>query len=739
VVTVFEQLQSAGKVDEAGGLAYLNALAQNTPSAANIRRYAEIVRDRAVLRRLVSVGDEIATSALNPQGRETKTILDEAESKVFQIAEEGARGRQGFVEIEPLLTQVVERINELFERANPSDVTGVPTGYVDVDRMTSGLQPGDLVIVAGRPSMGKAQPLDARVRTRLGWKAMSELAVGDALASVDGAASIVTGIYPQGMRQVFRVCFSDGRSTECCAEHLWRVHHRAWAAPRVLQTDELMAMLGRVRYRNRLWIDTHTGDCGHDDPLPLDPWLLGALLGDGSLSGTALRFSTASGEMLARLRAHIGAAMTLTHAGDYDYRIVREDRGHVAGKAGSQPNALRQALEGLGLWGTDSSTKFIPRDYLEAKKEVRRDVLRGLLDTDGWVERWGSVRFSTASRRLAENVAELVRSLGGWCSITSRQPRFKAIDGQRRDGKPAYQCHISHPEPRSLLLLSDKQRRLPERWQRTKRLTFSRIEPTRTTACQCISVSHPARLYITDHDVVTHNTAFALNIGEHVAIDQGLPVAVFSMEMGASQLALRMLSSVGRINQQRLRTGRLESEDWPRLSEAMKKMQDAPMFIDETPALNSLELRARARRLARTCGKLGLIVIDYLQLMSAVVGAVENRATEISEISRSLKALAKELKVPVIALSQLNRTVEQRTDKRPVMSDLRESGAIEQDADVIFALYREEFYNPDTPEKGVAEALILKQRNGPTGRINLRFAGEFTRFDNLAHGGAAFR
>ncbi len=387
-VTVYESLQTAGKADEAGGLAYLNALAQNTPSAANIRRYGEIVRDRSVLRRLVTVGDEIATSALNPQGKDTKTVLDEAESKVFQIAEEGARGRQGFVEIEPLLTRVVERIQELFERANPSDVTGVPTGFADVDRMTSGLQPGDLIIVAGRPSMGK--------------------------------------------------------------------------------------------------------------------------------------------------------------------------------------------------------------------------------------------------------------------------------------------------------------------------------------------------------------TAFALNIGEHVAIDQGLPVAVFSMEMGAAQLALRMLSSVGRINQQRLRTGRLEDGDWPKLTEAIRKMHEAQLFIDETPALNALELRARARRLARTCGKLGLVVIDYLQLMSASSFG-ENRATEISEISRSLKALAKELQVPVVALSQLNRTVEQRSDRRPVMSDLRESGAIEQDADVICALYREEFYNPDTPDKGVAEVLVLKQRNGPTGRLSLRFAGEFTRFDNLAQGfGASY-
>ncbi|MCS6943996.1 MAG: replicative DNA helicase [Sutterellaceae bacterium] len=383
VVTVFESLQSAGRADDVGGLAYLTALATNTPSAANIRRYAEIVRDRAILRRLVTIGDEIATAALNPQGRDTRAILDEAESKIFQIAEAGARGRQGFVDMDRLLTQVVERIQELFERAHPSDVTGVPTGFVDLDSKTAGLQPGDLIVIAGRPSMGK--------------------------------------------------------------------------------------------------------------------------------------------------------------------------------------------------------------------------------------------------------------------------------------------------------------------------------------------------------------TAFALNIGEHVAIDNGLPVAVFSMEMSASQLALRLLSSVGRIDQQRLRTGRLQEDDWPKLTAAMQKLHEAQLYIDETPALNAMDLRARARRLHRTCGKLGLIIVDYLQLMSAVsVG--ENRATEISEISRSLKALAKELNVPVVALSQLNRTVEQRADKRPVMSDLRESGAIEQDADLILFIYRDEVYNPDTPDKGIAEIIIGKQRNGPIGRVSLRFGGEYTRFDNLAIG-----
>lgn len=383
VVTVHESLSSSGKAEEVGGLAYLNALAHNTPSAANIRRYAEIVRERSMLRKLVSVADEIAAAAFNPQGKEARQLLDEAESRVFQIAQEGARGAAGFQEIQPLLSQVVERIDELYHREGDSDVTGVPTGFTDLDRMTSGMQAGDLVIVAGRPSMGK--------------------------------------------------------------------------------------------------------------------------------------------------------------------------------------------------------------------------------------------------------------------------------------------------------------------------------------------------------------TSFSMNIAEHVAIEQGLPVAVFSMEMGAVQLAMRMLGSVGMLDQHRMRTGKLTAEDWPRLTHAVQQVQEAQIYIDESPALSAMEVRARARRLARQCGQLGLILIDYMQLMSAS-SAGENRATEISEISRSLKGLAKELNCPLIALSQLNRSLEQRPNKRPVMSDLRESGAIEQDADVILFIYRDEVYNPDSPDKGTAEIIIGKQRNGPIGTVRLTFQGSSTRFLNYTSG-----
>jgi len=386
VITVFEQLLGQGKAEEIGGLAYLNALAQYVPSAGNIRRYAEIVRERSILRKLVSASDEISTTAFNPQGRPVATILDEAEQKIFNIGEEGARNRQGFQAMDSLVVALLDRVQEMAD--NPNDVTGVPTGFYDLDRMTAGFQAGDLIVLAARPSMGK--------------------------------------------------------------------------------------------------------------------------------------------------------------------------------------------------------------------------------------------------------------------------------------------------------------------------------------------------------------TALAINIAEHVALNEGLPVAVFSMEMGAAQLAVRIVGSIGRIDQSHLRTGKLTDEEWPRLTEAIEKLRTISLHIDESAGLTSSELRANARRLSRQCGKLGLIVVDYLQLMSGSSNSDgENRATELGEISRGLKMLAKELQCPVMALSQLNRSVESRPDKRPMMSDLRESGAIEQDADIIMFIYRDEYYTKDAcKEPGVAEVIIAKQRNGPTGVVKLAFLKPITKFESLASGGS---
>lgn len=252
---------------------------------------------------------------------------------------------------------------------------------------------------------------------------------------------------------------------------------------------------------------------------------------------------------------------------------------------------------------------------------------------------------------------------------------------------------------------------------------------------QMTSGLNPSDLVIVAGRPSMGKTTFAVNMAENAALQSGMPVLIFSMEMPDDSLAMRMISSLGRINQGRVRSGQLKDEDWPRVTSAVNMLSEVKLFIDDTAGLSPAEMRARARRVAKEHGQLGMIVIDYLQLMQVPGFKVENRTAEISEISRSLKALAKELNVPVVALSQLNRSLEQRADKRPVMSDLRESGAIEQDADLIVFIYRDEVYNEETPDKGVAEIIIAKQRNGPIGKVRLAFLGQFTRFEDLAFEG----
>jgi replicative DNA helicase len=370
---------------------------------------------------------------------------------------------------------------------------------------------------------------------------------------------------------------------------------------------------------------------------------------------------------------------------------------------------------------------------------------------------------------LADDVVELVRSLGGRCSVSTKQTTYTHL-GERRNGLPAHVCNIQHVNPGELFLLSDKRSRLPQKWHRQKRLTIESIEPTRVAPAQCISVTHPDRLYITDDYIVTHNTALATNIAFNAAkalkyevgptgekkVTDGAIVAFFSLEMSAEQLAGRILADRASINSHKIRQGELSNEEFGRLVLASQELHSLPLYIDDTPALSVSAVRTRCRRLARTQG-LGMIVIDYLQLLSATAGKrVENRVQEVSDITRQLKALAKELNVPVLALSQLSRAVEQREDKRPQLADLRESGSIEQDADVVMFVYREQYYleraepgrRPEEAEDkfnaryedwhkrlqevtNTAEAIIAKQRHGPVGSVRLFFDGQFTRFADL--------
>jgi replicative DNA helicase len=733
LLTLQEDLRRTDQLSLVGGPASLALLVEQGSVAAYLASYTTIVRDMAVLRELIQTATHIIGQAFEAK-EDVQSLVDDAERRIFGLAERRLEGSA--IHVKNILNDTFKYIERLYERQE--HVTGVPTGLTKLDEMTAGLQPSDLILIAGRPSMGKAQPLDARIKTVSGWKHMGDLRMGDELASVDGQRSRVRAIFPQGIKQIYRVTFSDGRSAECTGDHLWTVHYRDWDAPRTLTTERVAEMLRTVRYRRRLWIDTPSGQYGHTDALPLDPWMLGALLGDAKLSGSSLVFSTARQEMLDRLIERAGDGFVLRAAGGYDWRVIQSAGAHRRGVSGVSPNGVMEALRGLGLWGIPSDQKFIPDLYLNASREARLDLLCGLMDTDGWVERWGSMRYCSTSERLASDVAELVRSVGGWCAVHRRTTTYP-YRGARKTGRPAFVCNIHHPEPGTLVRLSTKRSRLPAAPRRRWRPVFTAIEPVRMAEAQCIAVTHPSGLYVTDDYVVTHNTAFALSIAQHVGIKLHMKVLVLSLEMSSQQLVQRMLSSEGRVDSLSVRTGRLQAQDWHRLTSAAGRLSEAPIFIDDSPGLSVLEVRAKARRMKAEHG-LDVIVIDYLQLMRGRAN-LDNRQQEISEISRSLKALAKELNVPVVALSQLSRAIETRGDNSPRLSDLRESGALEQDADVIMFLHRPSFYSKDAMEeeaRKTAEVHIGKQRNGPTGKIEVAFLSQYARFENLASGDRQF-
>ncbi|MCW5212792.1 replicative DNA helicase, partial [Desulfobulbus sp. TB] len=657
LVTMTNALRDQNRLEQVGGSAYLVSLTDVIPFTGMLVHHARIIREKSILRKLIETSSDVAARCYDAQD-DLEALVDKAEQTIFEIAQ--AKKTKGFEPMSKIIPKAFERVTKLADRKE--HITGISTGYDELDRMTAGLQPADMIVLAGRPSMGKAQPLEAKVLTLQGFKRMKELEIGDQLASIDGKPSQVVGLYPQGRQQVYTITFADGRSTKCCAEHLWKIHYRNWSCPRTVTTARLMELLERKRYQKRLWIDTFSGDYGSYVDIPLNPWLLGVLIGDGTLCGGSLRFSTASKQMLERVKAVVGSRMEVKYAEKYDYRIVIKGDVHCKGVQGVLENPLVASLHKLGLWNCQAEQKFIPSCYLNASRQIRLRLLAGLLDSDGWVEEFGSIRFCTCSRQLAEDMVCLVRSLGGTAHFFEKKTVY-TYRNKKYAGQTAYTCNLQLPDAESLALL-DKKR------QRIRRLNVISIVPEQITETLCIAVSHSSQLYITDDYIVTHNTALAMNIVQHAALINKVPVAVFSLEMSMEQLALRMLCSVGRIDAQRIRTGHLQEHDWPKLNRATGMLADAPIYIDDTAGMTVLEMRAKARRL-KSEHNLGLVVVDYLQLMQGN-SRIENRTQEISDISRSLKAMAKELDVPVIALSQLNRSLESRTDKRPQLSDLRE-------------------------------------------------------------------
>lgn len=704
-VTLAPEFRADPDIADVGGTGYFATLTEQSAAALVALDFAAQIADFS--RRRTLRAELVATIASVEDCQDhLSTSASNVEAALWAATEKRSAVRE---------MTGADTINLVLARQAEIKKTGLNPGalcrnIIDLNRIIGGLERGHLVIAAGRPGMGKAQPLDAKVLTPTGWLTMGEIAVGQDLASPDGRPSKVLAVHPQGEREVFRFTLSDGRSTECCAEHLWRVFHRKWAQPRVLQTSAIATLLCDPNNKNRLWLDEFHGEFGVDGDLPINPWLLGALLGNGTFGGTP-RFSSNDPDTLDRIRCLLGSERVV-HAGKFDWRL--NDGGQI-----------RRSLEDLGLADTVSATKFVPKQYMQASTAVRRAVLQGLMDTDGWAEEHGTVRYCTVSQRLAQDVCELVRSLGGLCSIVTKEP-FYTYKGERRQGQLAYICRIRHRDAEGLFTLKRKAERARRKGS-ICRLNIASIKLSRVAQTQCLMVSHPDHLYVTDDFIVTHNTALATSAAWGYAAN-GHGVGFVSLEMGDVDIGMRLASdvcfSINRpVPHEAIRRGELSFDQIESVERARDKLAEMPIIFVDAAAMTLSRLSAMVRRMRRRMEAVGktldVVFVDYLQLLT-MDGKQENRTQEVSAISRGLKAIAKDNDITMFVLSQLNRGVEARENKRPLLSDLRESGQIEQDADAVIFLYRDEYYlkqaEPDSDNVAARERWHLAM-NASHGRI----------------------
>lgn len=688
-------------------------------SANGLRRYITTVTELHMARQLHNASYTIAELAC--ADGPVRERIDRAQAAISGLNTQD--GDDAWVDAH---TAAVKHL-DLLDARHEGHSSGMPTGLSDLDGLLDGgLARGNLVVIGARPAMGKAQPLTAKVMTSEGWVAMGELRVGDSLASIDGLPSIVTGVFPQGEKKTFRVTFTDGRTTACCDEHLWSVHHRKWDAPRVLSTGDVRKLMEKPSMSGRLWIDSATGDFGESGDLPLDPWLLGALLGDGDLTQKTIRFSNDSEQVLSMVRESLPIGVCMIHAGSYDWRLSSDRQRDVSSGAWTaDSNPLTNAVRNLGLMGCKSATKFIPDIYKSADRDVRLNVLRGLMDTDGWVEKHGSVLFSSASRQLAKDAQDLARSLGYWCSMREKSTGYKK-DGEYKQCSTAYVLTISAKDTSELFLFDDKRERCTIKTG-IKRIAFEKIEESGNALCQCISVSHPTHLYITDDYVVTHNTALGMTIGLHMAATYS--VGMLSMEMPHSDVRDRQAAILGCVPISAIkRPQHGQGLDYSRIVDGVERSKQLQWHVSDRSSLNILQVRSMARGLKRRRG-LDVLIVDYIGLMAGL-DSKQPRAYQIEEISRGLKSLAKELDIAVICLAQVNRGAAEKTMAPPGLHELRDSGAIEQDADVVAFIHRPIQANPDAgvAYQNYALLRVAKNRQGRTGDAHLFYRGENTSF-----------
>ena len=697
-VTVADELRRADLLDAIGGPAILTDLVAGTPHTGNAVHYARIVEEFALLRRLIGVGGEITELGYTVPD-DVSLVIDQAEAMVFDVAQR--RVTDTVVELKDLLSETLDRLATLYDRGE--SITGTPTGYLDLDERLSGLQPSALMIVGARPGAGKALALDTPIPTPDGWTTMGEVDAGSMVLDDQGQPCVVTYASPVFLdHPCYEVRFDDGSAIVADADHRWLAYDSpAWKSyrdrvrraaagppanpalargqsarirhPRVVTTAEMVAEGTRCSDGRPNWylpvarIELPTRD------LPVDPYVLGCWLGDGCSTSSALTLCHEDAPHFVGEFAAAGYPLEHRPAtGPLQWATTP-----IAGKGKWQSYAgplrvLARELQAAGL--LRGATKHIPGAYLRAASKQRLALLQGLMDTDGTVKGTGA-EICLANRDLLAQVHELVRSLGHKPAPMRRKP-ITLPDGRRTE---AWRFSWTPPDPvfrldRKAGALAARSR--PSPTGRPSRRAIIDIVEVPSVPTRCIAVDTPTHLFLAGEAMVpTHNTSFALGMAGHAAVEKNLPVLFFSLEMSHEEVTQRLLSSEANVEATKLRNGRLTDNDWKKISHAIGRLSSAPLYIDDNPNLTVMEMRAKARRLKSRLGGLSMVVVDYLQLMSGRRSA-ENRQVEVSEISRGLKILARELEVPVVALSQLSRNLEMRADKRPMLADLRESGCM---------------------------------------------------------------
>jgi replicative DNA helicase len=804
-LTLTNELRSVNEFEKVGGRAYVFQIVESVPTAANASRYAEIVRGKALLRAVIDVGSRITEDAFR-EPEDVNEALDAAEQLIYGVSNRTLR--EHLTPMSELAPGALEMIQKLYEAEG--EVTGVETGFEDLDRLTTGFHKSDLVILAARPAMGKCLKWDSLVvDPSSGERLTIEQCVRRRLPHVLSVSSggkvrptSISNWIDSGIKPCFRVTTRTGRSVEVTGHHPF-LTVKGWTPLHDLHVGAHIAVPRSVPI------------FGEDESWPLDRVrLLAHFIAEDGLTRPSPKWSNADPSLVEDFRESLRrqfpeVVVKQDGSRSWDYKVVRPDRGR-----GMDPNPVTAWLRDLGLMGKYAEEKFFPSCVWKWSRRYLAEFLRVLFSCDGTIYKLGNyprIEFSVSSQRLARDVHHALTRFGIVAKLWRKKMRCWRVEITAPDSVLRYQAEIGWIGEKALCFTGGAlaQRALPRRgsdyghpprevWdlvrEATRRREISLSElgrspgetmktgkyagynphtgrrlPSYRLARHAEILKDEALLraassdllwdeivsieFTGDHqvydltvpdgsnfiaqDICVHNTAMALNAIWHAAGQKGMPVAIFSLEMSKEQLVQRLISQTTRIPTQALRSGNVRAEDWPKLVRGVAEVSRAPIWIDDTAGVTLMEMRAKVRRLSSRLaaeGKapLALVVVDYLQLMVGQNNRSENRQQEIAEISRGLKVLARDLDVPVLAIAQLSRAVEQRHDKRPLLSDLRDSGALEQDADMVMFLYRDEYYNPESDDKGIAEVIVGKHRNGPTGKIQLAWMEQYTKFASLA-------